>query len=240
MSSFPIQIDAEIIDELVAGNLKGEEYRQVLRSLEAQPEKWRDCALAFLEEQAITRDLKALAAIADDASESVPNAVEGDFDTVELVSPSHSATTTNRSTEFAQLQWMHRFTSLAALLLISFTVGWFGSGILRQGQASASATGNSGNPIRPNDLSGTDPSVESPELGAPALGSPNDSKPLDGLQFVDQMIPVQQDTPDFLRELKRRGRTEVESYPALVPVMEGDSIILVPVQQHRVRGRSSF
>lgn len=45
------QRDAMLIDRLVDGELSGDERRQLLMSLEAQPDGWRRCALAFLEAQ---------------------------------------------------------------------------------------------------------------------------------------------------------------------------------------------
>jgi len=45
------QRDAMLIDRLVDGELSGDERRQLLASLEAQPDGWRRCALAFVEAQ---------------------------------------------------------------------------------------------------------------------------------------------------------------------------------------------
>lgn len=45
------QRDAMLIDRLVDGELSSDERRQLLTSLEAQPDGWRRCALAFLEAQ---------------------------------------------------------------------------------------------------------------------------------------------------------------------------------------------
>lgn len=46
------QRDAMLIDRLVDGELSGDERRHLLASLEAQPDGWRRCALAFVEAQA--------------------------------------------------------------------------------------------------------------------------------------------------------------------------------------------
>ena len=43
------QRDAMLIDRLVDGELSGDERRHLLASLEAQPDGWRRCALAFVE-----------------------------------------------------------------------------------------------------------------------------------------------------------------------------------------------
>lgn len=45
------QRDAMLIDRLVDGELSSDERRQLLTSLEAQPDGWRRCALAFVEAQ---------------------------------------------------------------------------------------------------------------------------------------------------------------------------------------------
>lgn len=63
------------LDRLVDGELSGEEYRRLLRSLDQHPDGWRRCALAFLEAQAWQRDLSAVrrqAIARDDAPPSPP------------------------------------------------------------------------------------------------------------------------------------------------------------------------
>ncbi len=55
-----MKVDAELIDELVTGQLSGQRYRDALKAIDAQPEKWRDCALAFLEDQALRQELMLL------------------------------------------------------------------------------------------------------------------------------------------------------------------------------------
>jgi hypothetical protein len=45
--------------------LTTDEYREVLRSLDGQPDGWRRCALAFLESQAWSREMKAVRQEAD-------------------------------------------------------------------------------------------------------------------------------------------------------------------------------
>ena len=55
------KIDELLIDELVSGQLTGERYRAAFLAFEAEPAKWRDCALAFLEEQALRSELRELA-----------------------------------------------------------------------------------------------------------------------------------------------------------------------------------
>ena len=48
----PDALDARFLDRLVDGGLSGPERRDLLLRLDADPEGWRRCALAFLEDQA--------------------------------------------------------------------------------------------------------------------------------------------------------------------------------------------
>jgi hypothetical protein len=59
-SAKPSWEDDDRIDRLVDGELTGQEYRELLRSLDQHPDGWRRCALAFLEAQAWQRELGAL------------------------------------------------------------------------------------------------------------------------------------------------------------------------------------
>ena len=49
------------IDKLVDGELNDGEVRTLLLELEAQPEAWRRCALAFVESQTLRRDFAGIA-----------------------------------------------------------------------------------------------------------------------------------------------------------------------------------
>jgi hypothetical protein len=50
----------ELLDRLVDGELCEGEYRRTLQRLDASPDSWRRCALSFLEQQALQRDLRQL------------------------------------------------------------------------------------------------------------------------------------------------------------------------------------
>jgi hypothetical protein len=52
--------DEAVFDRLVDGELSLEETRTLLRSLDQRPDGWRRCALAFLEAQAWSRELRAV------------------------------------------------------------------------------------------------------------------------------------------------------------------------------------
>jgi hypothetical protein len=49
-----------LLDRLVDGELSEAEYRRLLQALDQRPDGWRDCALAFLESQALRCDLREL------------------------------------------------------------------------------------------------------------------------------------------------------------------------------------
>jgi len=57
-----LPIPDHLLDRLVDGQLSDEEYRLVLRALENSDEGWRQCALAFLENQALQREFQWLEA----------------------------------------------------------------------------------------------------------------------------------------------------------------------------------
>ncbi|HBE69667.1 MAG TPA: hypothetical protein DDW52_16095 [Planctomycetaceae bacterium] len=111
------------LDELVCGETTPARYRQILESLDAQPERWRDCALRFLEEQAITSELKSLAG--GDAPWQDETAPESKLVTISQQSPFVQP---NKSAD--RLALLQKITSIAASLLLAFTVGWVGSDFL--------------------------------------------------------------------------------------------------------------
>ena len=209
------------LDELVAGTLPKNEYHRVLRHLEANPELWRDCALAFLEEQALEQELQSLM-----QSNVNLTSIEKPI-AAETIEPA-SKLTAEQVQKRARLEWMHKFTSIAALLLISFTIGWFGSG-LRNTLGTSGRTGGG------EDLvAGTDQASD-PQR-------PLDTNPkVDGehLQYAGEgMVPFEAPVPKVLRELERRGSVNLESSNSLVPVqLEDGSVILVPVHQIDVKPR---
>jgi len=54
------EIDPRLLDRLVDGELPAEQRRTLLLHLDAEPDGWRRCALAFLEAQAWGEDLSAI------------------------------------------------------------------------------------------------------------------------------------------------------------------------------------
>lgn len=58
----PSPITDQELDRLADGELSPGEQRELLRALEASPDNWRRCALAFVEAQTLRRELSGLAA----------------------------------------------------------------------------------------------------------------------------------------------------------------------------------
>ena len=208
------KIDEFVIEELVSGQLTGERYRVALRGLDTEPAKWRDCALAFLEDQALRSELRALAqgtinwsedpsveSIASDEAKPLPSS-DG---RVLLVSPSsHRLTGSLKS-----------MLSTAALLLVSFTVGWLGAEVVAERQRTA-----------PID-SGTDSVVQVPTRSSPTI-----SPKMEPSFVVDRPGSFDRGIPRSIRELEHEGRISVRSYEMLIPTtLEDGSSAFVPVQQ---------
>jgi hypothetical protein len=232
--SYPMQIDEQVLDELVSGTLSPEAYRNVLQALERQPERWRDCALAFLQEQALAQELRALAR--DDIDWGLP------AETTDEVHPPAIPTNDRlprpsllASAASASTRGVAKFMSLAALLLISFSIGWFGAGL--GGDAVVDMARGTADPIGSpivDDRSFPTASVASAEQ--PSL---HDDLPLlnqDGVRLVsDQFLPIDLEVPPELRELERRGQVRLETFDAMMPISLADgSSALLPVQQLHV------
>jgi hypothetical protein len=210
------KIDELLIDELVSGQLSGEPYRAALRALDATPAKWRDCALAFLEEQALRTELRALALgtinwCEDSSVESIAS-VEASpqpspANMIMMLSPSSH----RLAGSLKMTGGMKSVLSTAALLLVSFTVGWLGSEVLAERRAAV-----------PID-SRTSSVADDPSRKPPAMSSQSEPQ-----FFVDR--PGSFDRA--IRELEHDGRISVRSYEMLVPTtLDDGSSAFVPVRQ---------
>jgi hypothetical protein len=225
-------LDELLIDELVAGQLTGERYRAVLRAIDAQPSKWRDCALAFLEEHALRSELRAMAQGTIDWSSEGGGEASGErANTAVFKSEPAHANKLDSSHPALQASGSFRsLLSLAALILVSFTVGWLGSEVVTERNLSAVDAGMKSlveNQARstPEMTSRTNPELTS-EMN-PAL------RPKMDTQFVvDHPGALDRGIPIPIRELERSGRISVKTFDMLVPTTLNDgSPALVPVQE---------
>lgn len=57
---YPAKSTAELLDRLVDGELSEPERKELLLSLDQEPDGWRQCALAFLEAQCWKKELKSI------------------------------------------------------------------------------------------------------------------------------------------------------------------------------------
>jgi hypothetical protein len=141
---------SEIVDQLVCGTLRGSAYQEALEWLESHPQHWRDCALAFLQEQAVEQELQQLARqsldwhTAQDSKVVEKAAIElpADFGKSEFLE--------QPTQELSDKHWNQRLAvqlaGLAALLFLSFGIGWMsgttGNQSLQTAQDSASQDGS--------------------------------------------------------------------------------------------------
>lgn len=227
MKDSRLKIDGNLIDDLVTGQLTGERYRAALRALDAEPAKWRECALAFLEEQALRSELRAL--------------VQGDINwsdddvSVEILNPAVTSTPLTSTSDYwpsnqkrdervaGSPQWSNlsfrTILSTAALLLVSFTVGWLGSEVA----AERSQYVDSANlPLQPSNPASVVNSQAAPQY------------------VIDRAGSFDRGIPRTIRDLERKGRISVESYDLFMPTtMEDGSSAVIPIQELRL-GRGTL
>ena len=104
------------IDRLVDGELSRVERRELLKRLESEPDGWRRCALAFLENQAFREGFKPVTKCVGWVSEAQPT--EKPDDAVGYAPPGRPAVLKLPS---------HRARGrllTAAAVLLAFTLGW--------------------------------------------------------------------------------------------------------------------
>jgi hypothetical protein len=223
------QVNEELIDNLVCGTLQGPEYRKAILALEADPKKWRECALAFLQEQALSQELVNLSQSNIDWQQgpSTPTALS-------VVSNQQTATQSLNQPKRDELGWLYKLGTLAALLLLSFSVGWIGSSI-----RDRSALANPTDMPDGSELArkGTTPELTLDQiqvdqvLPSDQFGSNNYS--LVGNSNVS-LLPIDEKIPPSLAKLEREGRIRIEKATAIMPVECESGTMLVPVQQFRV------
>ncbi len=193
MKDGDLVIDEVVLDELVSGQLSGQRYREVLKALDRNPEQWRACALAFLEDQALRSELRELAKAprkwtSDEDSATTAPANATDNLAIAVQAPQNARPSGGAS------NWTSHFLSTAALLLVSFTVGWWGSELIADREQS----------VGPAPVSSDVANAQRP---APATNNP---API----FVGNpggFVPLDSRIPPTFRELERQGKVRLES-----------------------------
>jgi hypothetical protein len=217
------------LDRLVDGELSPQEYRALLAALEAEPGGWRRCALAFLEAQAWSAELRAVC--------------RSDPPTVLVV----------RRPPTPLRGWLRRgsvVVAAAVLLLVAFGLGWFwnGTGPPR----SLAVTGNEANGVPTAALARQDgvsptglepqPAVEDTVgpwgditlVADGATGTEHEIRvpllPLDGaaaMRVLETEAPVPHDVQQALRHLGY----EVRRDRRWTPVRANGHQVIVPLEQ---------
>ena len=147
------QRDAMRIDRLVDGELSDDERRHLLASLEAQPDGWRRCALAFVEAQTWRGAMSGL--LRENAAPAGPSVSLSVAETSGSAGASPSQNETSRS-------HLGTWFAVAASVVVAFGLGRQ-SGVMRSASEPASQQIAS-TPAVPNDK------ADSPRLERAARG----------------------------------------------------------------------
>jgi hypothetical protein len=102
-----------LFDRLVDGELSDTERRELLESLDAQPNGWRRCALAFLEAQSWGKELKRVLHSPTTNSRESKDSVSADILVARPVN----------NQRFSAMAAAGRWLAIAAGLLLAFTLG---------------------------------------------------------------------------------------------------------------------
>jgi hypothetical protein len=107
-SSSANPVDQAVIDRLVAGELPDPERRELLFKLEADPDGWRRCALAFLEDQAWRA---ALSGMSPEVQKPLPVV---------------------KTEPIPRTRWVRKFALAASIVALAFSVGFAAGGMKRE------------------------------------------------------------------------------------------------------------
>jgi hypothetical protein len=223
------QVDEELIDNLVCGTLNGPEYRKAILALEADPKKWRECALAFLQEQALSQELVNLSQSNIDWQQGRSNPTA-----LSVISNNQTAAKTLNQHGRDELGWLYKLGTLAALLLLSFSVGWIGSSI-RDRSALANQTDMPGESALAGV--GTTPELTVDQIQVDQV-LPSNQFGSNNYSFVGNsnlsLLPIDEEIPPSLAKLEREGRIRIEKTTSIMPVECESGTMFFPVQQLRV------
>jgi hypothetical protein len=211
-------------DRLVDGELSGAERRRFLESLDAQPEGWRRCALAFLEAQSWREELGQVAQSPPGAKTSILSATSDQ---------------PNRKTQWTtSLQWL----AIAASLLLAFGLGWIqhehpvpvagpvsapGGQIARTSQPPATAVPNGRKASDALTFYVRDDTGRMQRVRVPLVDASTLDKQL-GVQF-------QSGLPDALRDQFKNRGYNVQSKRRYAPLwLENGNPMIVPVEDTKI------
>ncbi len=192
------QVDSRTIMRLVDDELSPDERRSVLRRLEAVG-GWRACALAFLEDQSLRRELSPR----DESPDVISMLSMRPDDSENSVSPS-DVSPTYRGDE--RLTWKS-FLATAATIAFAFAVGWYGSQGSGLGQAVPESIVNQTPAANNNQQSLASNSTSQPQQDLTGTYS----APASSFWEQESVIPI-----EVRRALAEKG-TEVRRQRGLMP-----------------------
>jgi hypothetical protein len=216
----PNSVDGASLDRLVDGELPDAERRELLLRLENDPEGWRRCALAFLEDQALRQAL-GMVARADITPVKAPRVA------------SARPVRTGRG-------WARRATIAASLMASTFAAG-FGAGALNRADHRLEVAKS--DPLGPAATPATAQPEAIREVGTLQLvdgsagESPPESFPIrSGPGLDDRWLRSQPPSvPEYLRASWERQGYQVAERRKVVSVELGDGRhVAIPVDEVEV------
>jgi hypothetical protein len=236
---------------VVDGELDRAELAELVAACEQQPELWKRCAVAFLEEQTLQLELRELA-------ESWPASPS------EMLAPERPVLVQAQPRRAQPLAAAHspwlNHVVFAASVVLAFLVGWqaslrFGGAFEMRNKQRPEQTSVAGN-FSPAE--GTSPAAVTSRLAGPREREGRNEPMLAGTTRVDaataamqataadtielaleqaeQFVPLDRRIPEPLANLQQRGLVQIESIEGFVPVRlrDGETAV-VPVQQIDLR-----
>lgn len=171
------QVDDQRFDRLVDDELPAAERRELLTSLDSQPDGWRRCALAFLEAQCWRKEMASFSGEADAAPAPAPPAPQ--VDTEALRQPRRP--TRKLAGRFATT------VAMAASFLIALWMGWV---IQDAGEVAGVPAPGPG----PDQLVQSAPAFQAPDPVNPPIPSPQ-QRPI-APRSPWQMVTLSANGPD--------------------------------------------
>lgn len=250
----------DVWDRVVDGPLSPDVLSELVEACDQRPELWRRCALAFLEEQALRHELRALACdefalVGSRAgmlggTAPLPCPTSDKLPVVETVV--RSSELENKTTETSHTRVWNNLAMVASVV-IALGIGWqasqrFGApGLEPSSRANYSQTSsnlNANTNLSP-DLASSIVDYPSPTQGdmLAARSESVDPAVIDQFNFETLTTAMQMDWQETLapeyQQLRERGY-KVESQEGLLPVWlyDGRSAV-VPYQQIKVRSKSA-
>jgi hypothetical protein len=249
--------DPQVLDRLVDGELAETERRDVLQTLDRQPDGWRQCALAFLEAQTWGQTLteyarKPAEAAAAEAAKSAGAAAIAAAMKNEGFGGDGNVPVKNEAgqTEAARLEAAHQgrwrtLLAVAGSFLVTFSLGMYAQRYL---VPSSSAGEASGLTARKPDVAGSG-AGQLATAGAGGfqmqyvdiLVTASDGRqqrvraPLVDRQFAQLFMPNQTPAvPDEVLKALQRAGNQLRFRREFWPVTVGDQQALVPLDRYEV------